>query len=83
VPFTIALGIHDSVANQEAVEAELADLFDREGEPGDGVGRGTIHLAEIRTSIGGVVPTYTLTTPVADVVPAIGQKPVVGAVTFV
>jgi len=82
VPFTIAIE-PDTTANRDAVEAELADLFDRVGEPGDGAGRGTILLAEIRTAIGVAVANYTLTTPADDIVPDVGERPVVGTVTFV
>lgn len=82
VPFTIEID-PDSTANRAAVQAELEDLFDRVGEPGDGAGRGTILLSEIRTAIGVAVSDYTLTSPVADVVPDVGERPVVGAITWV
>lgn len=84
VPFTIELTPNTPTV-QAAVEAELADLFDREGEPGDGAGRGTILLSEILTTIGitAGVEDFAVTAPVADVVPAVGEKPVVGAITWV
>ncbi len=69
---------------QDAVEAELADLFLREGEPGDGAARGTIPLSHIRTAIGIAdgIADYALASPAADVVPALGQLPELGTVTF-
>lgn len=84
VNFTIAV-VPNTTAVKNAVTAELKDLFDREGEPGDGAGRGTIFLSAIRTAIGVAegLTNYTLTVPAADVVPALGQKPVVGIVTYV
>ena len=81
IPFTIEIN-PDTAANRAAVTAELQDLFDRVGEPGDGAGRGTILIAEIRTAIGVAVADYTLTTPAADVVPAVGERPVVGVITW-
>lgn len=81
VPFTISI-TPDTAANRAAITAELKDLFDRVGEPGDGAGRGTILLSELRTAIGVIVGNYTLTTPSASVVPALGQRPVVGAITW-
>lgn len=84
VPFSIHIN-PDTTANRDAVRAELADLFDRVGAPGDGAGRGTILLAEIRTAIGVAVSDYSLATPSDDVVPALGEKPVVpdvGTITW-
>jgi uncharacterized phage protein gp47/JayE len=84
VPFEIAV-VPDTVAVKAAVEAELADLLRREGAPGDVNGRGTILLSKIRTAIGTAegVTDYTLTVPAADVVPAVGELPTVGVVTWV
>jgi uncharacterized phage protein gp47/JayE len=74
----------DTAEVRAAVEAELADLLEREGEAGDGDGRGTILLSKIRTAIGIAdgVEDYTLTVPAADVVPAVGELPVLGTVTW-
>lgn len=71
-------------AVREAVEAELEDLLFREAEPGDGAGRGTILLSQIRTAIGVAegVEDYTLTAPAADVEPAVGELAVMGAITW-
>lgn len=71
-------------ASQDAVEEELKDLFRREGEPGDGAGRGTIYRSQIISAIGLVddLENFTVTVPAGDVVPALGQIPIVGAFTF-
>jgi uncharacterized phage protein gp47/JayE len=67
-----------------AVTAELADLLYRESEPGDGAGRGAVKLSRMVTAIGVAegVEDYTLVSPPADVVPAVGQLLVLGTVTF-
>lgn len=69
---------------QAAVEAELADLLRREGEPGDGIDRGTIKLSHIRTAIGVAagVEDYTLNVPSADVVPGVGELTIPGDFTW-
>lgn len=83
VAFTIDL-TPDTSAIRAAVEAELTDLLARVGEPGDGVGRGTILLSQIRTAIGIAegVEDYVLTVPAADVVPAVGELATVGVITW-
>lgn len=83
VAFTIHL-VPDNADTQAAVEAELVDLLKRLAEPGDGAGRGTILISQIRTTIGVAegVTDYTLTVPSADVVPAIGELATVGAITW-
>lgn len=83
VNFSLSLD-PDTAAIQSEVEASLEELFQRDAEPGDGAGRGTILLSQIRTAIGVAVGEgdYTLTTPSADVVPALGELAVVGTVTF-
>lgn len=83
VAFTIHL-VPDNADTRAATAAELADLLTRVAEPGDGVGRGTVLLSAIRTAIGVAegVTNYTMTVPSADVVPATGQLPVVGVITF-
>jgi uncharacterized phage protein gp47/JayE len=84
VDFTIELE-PDNADTRAAVTAELEDLLAREGEPGDGLGRGTILISKIRTAIGIAegVEDYTLTVPSADVVPAVGELPVAGVFTWV
>lgn len=79
--FTIAVE-PDTTAVREAVQAELADLYFREAEPGDGDERGTILLSEIQTAIGVAegLEDYTLTAPAADVIPALGEMPTVPSV---
>lgn len=83
VDFTIHV-VPDNVDTRAAVEAELADLLTRVAEPGDGEGRGTILLSQIRTAIGTAdgVTDYTLAVPSADVVPAIGELATVGDITW-
>lgn len=83
VDFTISV-TPDTQSVRDAVEAELADLLRRDAEPGDGAGKGTILLSQMRTAIGTAagVKDYTLTAPVADVVPAVGELAVLGTVTW-
>jgi uncharacterized phage protein gp47/JayE len=84
VGFTIAITPDTSDLRAAAV-AELTDLLFRVAEPGDGVGRGTVRLSQIRTAIGvAVAPEgdYDLTVPAADVVPGTGQMPILGTVTW-
>lgn len=77
--FTIAV-VPNTTAVKDAVEAELADLLEREGEPG-----GTILLSAIRTAIGNAegVTDYTMTVPAADVTHTANQIPSMGTVTWV
>lgn len=73
VSFTIHL-VNDTTANRAAVEAELTDLVFRDGDP---LGAsGTILLSSMRTAIGNTAGgDYTLSAPVADHVPAVGDLP--------
>lgn len=83
VAFTISI-TPDTTDIRTAVAAELTDLFDRVAEPGDGAGRGTVLLSQLRTAVGvaaGVVD-YTLTVPSADVVPDLGELPTLGTITW-
>ncbi len=84
IAFTISI-TPDTPAIRAAVEAELDDLFFRDSEPGDGLGRGTILLSSMQTAIGvsAGVDDYTLTVPAANVVPALGDMPTRGTVTWV
>lgn len=81
--FTIHV-VPDNANTRAAVTAELDDLFKREAEAGDGDGRGSVLLSHIRTAIGSAegVTDYALTSPAADVVPALGELPTVGAITW-
>lgn len=83
VAFTIAV-TPDNGDTRAAVAAELADLMLRVAEPGDGAGRGTVLLSQIRTAIGTAegVTDYTMTVPAADVVPGVGELPTVGTFTW-
>lgn len=84
VAFTIEI-TPDNADTRAAVTAELADLMTRVAEPGDGAGRGTVLLSQIRTAIGTAegVTDYAVTVPAADVVPGVGQLPTVGVITWV
>ncbi len=83
VAFTIHI-VPDNADTRAAVTAELGDLMTRVAEPGDGIGRGTILLSQIRTAIGVAedVTDYSMTVPSADVVPALGALPTVGTITW-
>lgn len=66
-------------ATRSAAQAELADLFQREAEPG-----GVIRISKIREAISiatGVIDSQ-VTTPAADVTAAPGEIPVLGTVTW-
>ena len=82
--FTIHLAPSNGTT-QAAVAAELADLFKRIAQPGDGAGQGTVLLSQINTAIGTAagITDYTLSVPSANVVPGLGQLPTVGAITWV
>lgn len=84
VAFSIGI-TPDTPEVRAAVSAELTDLLFREAEPGDiTTTRGTILLSHIRTAIGVAagVTDYTITVPAADVVPSLGQLPVLGVITW-
>lgn len=74
----------DTGVVRAAVLAELADMFRRVAEPGDGDGRGTIKLSQLFVAIGTAtgVTDFTLIDPVADVVPDVGELPTLGEVTW-
>ncbi len=76
--FTLHI-VPDTADTQAAVEAELADLLLREGEPG-----GPILLSAIRTAIGTAagITDYTLAVPAANVTHTTNQIPTLGTVTF-
>lgn len=84
VPFTIHIS-PDTADLRTAVQAELVDLFKRVAEPGDGAGRGTVYLSQIRTAIGLGLGEgdNVVTVPAADVVPTTGQLPTVGTISWV
>ena len=69
----------DTLAVQQAIAAELADLLAREGQPG-----GTILLSHMRSAISAAANEwdYVLVSPAANVVLAPGQIPVMGNVTW-
>lgn len=83
VDFDIELTPDDS-GTRAAVEAELDDLFFRDAEPGDGEGRGTILLSQMRTAIGIAegVEDYQLNSPDDDETPDTGELIVRGSMTW-
>lgn len=84
VPFTISL-VPNTADTRAAATSELDDLLRRVAEPGDGAGRGTVLLSQIRTAVGNAagVTDYTITVPSANVVPGTGALPTVGTITWV
>lgn len=76
--FTIAV-TPNTTAVRDAVEAELEDLFLREGEPGE-----TVRLWKVEAAIANAngLTDYTLTTPAADLTHAAGELPTVGTITW-
>jgi uncharacterized phage protein gp47/JayE len=78
VDLTISIA-PDSVAIREAISATLADLIDREGEPG-----GKLLLSHINEAISlaaGEVD-HVLTVPATDVQADAGEMPTLGAITW-
>jgi uncharacterized phage protein gp47/JayE len=78
VNFQIGLA-PNTAAVQAAVQAELEDLFYREGGPGQ-----TIYLSQISEAIGGAAGEthHRIISPVADVVAAYNELPMVGTITW-
>ncbi len=81
VPLDLELEITpDTVELRAAVEAEVADMLQREAEPGPL----TLPLSKIRTAIG-ITPgleDYVLTDPVADVAYDTGELATMGTITW-
>ncbi|MGJ8619623.1 MAG: baseplate J/gp47 family protein [Methylophilaceae bacterium] len=71
--------IPDTAEVRTAVQAELTDLIQREGEPG-----ATLLLSHIRESISisAGENNYVMTTPSADVTHSTGEIPVMGTITW-
>lgn len=69
----------DTAEVRADVEASIADLLRREGQPG-----GVVLLSHLRQAIGSAagVTDYVLSSPVADVVVPAGGLPVVGTITW-
>lgn len=74
----------NNATTQAKVTAALAELHETYAEAGDGAGRGTLLISKIRNAIGDAegVTDYVLSSPSANVVPALGQLPILGTVTF-
>lgn len=70
----------DTTAVRDAITASLADLIDREGEPG-----GKLLLSHINEAISLAAGEgdHTLTVPSADVQAGAGQMPTLGTITWV
>jgi uncharacterized phage protein gp47/JayE len=79
VDFTINI-VPDTAATRAAVTAELVALFARESAPETTVLRSHYDQA---VGIAAGVTDYTVSVPAANVVPAAGQLPVLGAITWV
>ena len=79
VAFTIDLLTGDTAAIRAAVQAELTDLFVREGTPG-----GAILISHIREAISQATgeTDHILTSPTANVVMGAGAIPVLGTCTW-
>lgn len=79
IDFTIEGLTPNTLAEQQAVEAELADLITREGTPG-----GTLLLSHQRSAISAAASEwdYVLVSPTANVVLPPGQIPIPGTVTW-
>lgn len=79
--FTIQLKTADSSAIRSAVEANLADLILREGEPG----ASTILISHIREAVSLATDEYDheISSPTSDVVIPAGYIPVMGTITWV
>lgn len=80
-PVDITLHVEpDTVAVRTAVQAELVDLFRRQGQPG-----GTIRLSHLNeaVSLAEGETDHVISAPVADTVAGAGEIPVLGAVTWV
>jgi uncharacterized phage protein gp47/JayE len=76
--FTISLE-PDNSETRAAVEAELADMLNREAEPG-----GTILRSQMLVAIGIAegVEDFTLTVPAADETHAVGELAIMGTITW-
>lgn len=75
----------DTPETRAAVLEEVGELLERDAASGDGAtDQGTIRLSQLRVAIGSAtgVSDYTLTSPVADVVPALGELIFLGTVTW-
>lgn len=81
VPVDIEISdlVPDTSTVRAAVQAELADLFDRVASPG-----GTVLLSHIRAAISSAAgeQDYTLVSPTANVTTSYGQMATLGSVTW-
>lgn len=79
LPFTIHL-VPDNANTRAAVQAELADLLDRDSSPGS-----TTLLSQIRVAVGlaAGVTDFAVTAPAADVTHLTGHMATMGAITWI
>jgi uncharacterized phage protein gp47/JayE len=79
IDFTFTMITPATQAVKDAVAAELADLINRESEPG-----GTILITHIRAAISTAAgeENYVMTAPAADVANATGYMATMGAITW-
>lgn len=79
VNFTIDNIATASAATKAAIAAAIADVFQREGEPG-----GTINLSSIESAIAAIALTagFVITTPSDNIALSTGHLPVLGTVTY-
>ncbi|RJG06242.1 baseplate J/gp47 family protein [Noviherbaspirillum cavernae] len=70
----------DTLEVRAAVQAELAGLYDREAQPG-----GRLYLSHSREAISVAAgeADHVLASPTADIVPAVGEIPVLGVIAWV
>ena len=80
---TIAIS-PNSVTVQEAITAELADLFLRSAEVEDGTGSGVVLISQIReaVSIASGENDNSVVSPTANITPTVGQIATLGTITF-
>lgn len=74
-----------TAAVKAAIEASLRDLLIREAEPEGGNGEGKVLLSHLREAISLAAgeTDHSLVSPIADVLPTIGQMATFGGITWV
>jgi len=74
----------DTATVRAAVEAEIADLIERQAAPGDGAGQGTILISHLREAISRAAgeADHVVVSPAGNVVPAVGEIVTYAGVTW-
>lgn len=74
----------NTLSVQQAVTAELADLFSREAEVEDGTGSGKVLISRIReaVSIASGESDNAVTAPAGNITPGVGEIATLGIITF-